>query len=246
LGWVTPIQKAAQIGTPMSQAEIDAVIDAFARAAVAAQAIGCDGINIHGAHGYLIDEFFWTRTNKRTDGYGGNLVGRLRFAAELIAETRRRVGPDFPIMFRWSQWKQQDYHCKLAENPSALETLLVPLAEAGVNVFDCSTRRFWEPEFAGSPLNLAGWAKKITGKLTMTVGSVGLDRSNWIDEEAFSLSDAGIASLEPLVERLDRGEFDLIGVGRMLLSNPAWPKALLEGRYDSIRPYSNSHLTELV
>jgi len=244
-GWVNAISQAARIGEPMTQAEIDAVIDAFAEAAVAARDMGCDGINIHGAHGYIIDQFFWQRMNRRDDGYGGDFVVRTRFAAELIGEVRRRVGTDFPIIFRWSQWKQQDYHCRLTETPAELERFLAPLAEAGVDLFDCSTRRFWEPEFAGSDLNLAGWAKKLTGKPTMTVGSVGLDRENWIDGEAFSLNDAGLASLDPLIERLERGEFDLIGVGRMLIANPDWPELLRTGRTAEIRSYSNADLATL-
>lgn len=244
-GWIDPISEAAQIGEPMSENDIADVIASFARAAAAAKAMGCDGVNLHGAHGYIVDQFFWDRTNRREDRYGGDLVNRGRFAAELIRATRAAVGPDFPIVFRWSQWKQQDYYCKIAETPAELEIFLGPLADAGVDLFDCSTRRFWEPEFEGSSLNLAGWTKKLTGKPTMTVGSVGLERSNWLDGEDFSLSDSGLASLDPLIERLEAGEFDLVGVGRMLISNPEWPNQLREGRTAEIRPYSNAHLMTL-
>ena len=245
-GWTIPIDEAAQIGEPMTESDIADVIDAFARAAVDAQAIGCDGINIHGAHGYIIDQFFWDRTNLRTDGYGGGTSEeRIRFAVELIAETRRRVGPDFPIFFRWSQWKQQDYHVKLCATPAELERFLGPLSDAGVDLFDCSTRRFWEPEFTGSTLNLAGWTKKLTGKPTMTVGSVGLARSNYGDGGEQALSDSGLASLDPLIERLEAGEFDLVGVGRMLISNPEWPNQLQDGRLDEIMPYRNTDLLTL-
>jgi len=244
-GWIEPITRAAQIADPMTESDIADVIASFVRAAEAARAMGCDGINLHGAHGYIIDQFFWDRTNRRPDGYGGDLIGRTRFAAELIAAVRAAVGPDFPIVFRWSQWKQQDYHCKIAETPAELETFHAPLADAGIDLFDCSTRRFWEPEFEGSHLNLAGWTKKIAGKPTMTVGSVGLAHANWADDGAFSLSDSGLASLDPLIERLEAGEFDLVGVGRMLITNPAWPNQLREGRHAEIQPYSNTHLMTL-
>ncbi|KKW91817.1 oxidoreductase [Sphingobium chungbukense] len=244
-GWITPITRAAQIGVPMTESDIADVIDSFARAAADARRIGCDGVNIHGAHGYMIDQFFWDRTNRRDDGYGGDLIGRGRFAVELIRAVRAATAPDFPITFRWSQWKQQDYHCKIAHTPQELEMFLTPIAEAGVDLFDCSTRRFWEPEFEGSRLNLAGWTKKVTGVPTMTVGSVGLARSNWMDGEDFSLTDSGLASLDPLMERLEAGEFDLVGVGRMLISNPDWPKRLRAGQTDGIRPYSNAHLMTL-
>lgn len=244
-GSVRPITTAQAVGEPMTENDIADVMDAFARAAVAARQIGCDGIEIHGAHGYLIDQFLWERTNWRADAYGGDLASRARFAAELIQEVRRRVGPDFPIFLRLSQWKQQDYHCKLAESPAELEALLGPLADAGVDLFDCSTRRYWEPEFPGSSLNLAGWAKKLTGKASMTVGSVGLARSNWAEEGGSPLSDSEPANIDPLLERLARGEFDLVGVGRMLISNPHWPNAMREGRTEDIRPYSNSDLLTL-
>lgn len=131
-GWIAPIQEAAQIGQPMRDSEIADVIAAFARAAADARAMGCDGVNIHGAHGYIIDQFFWDRTNRRDDGYGGDLIGRGRFAVEPIRAVRAATGPDFPILFRWSQWKQQDYHCKIAQTPAELERFLTPIADAGV------------------------------------------------------------------------------------------------------------------
>jgi len=146
-----------KIGEPMTQAEIDAVVEAFAQAAEAAQRTGFDGIEIHGAHGYLIDQFFWEGTNRRADKYGGDLASRTRFAAEIIRECRRRTGPRFPILLRFSQWKQQDYAARLAATPQELARFLEPLAAAGLDGFHSSTRLFWEPEFEGSDLNLAGW-----------------------------------------------------------------------------------------
>lgn len=244
-GWVTPLREAAQIAGPMTERDIADVIASFARAAAEAKAIGCHGVNLHAAHGYLIDQFFWDRTNRREDRYGGDLANRARFATEIVQAMRAATGPDFPIVLRWSQWKQQDYHCKIAQTPQELEVFLRPLVDAGVDLFDCSTRRFWEPEFSGSHLNLAGWTKKLTGKPTATVGSIGLERSNWIDGEDFSLTDSGLASLDPLLERLDAGEFDLVGVGRMLISNPEWPNQLRTGQTAAIRPYANTDLMEL-
>jgi len=149
-----------QIAEPMTQSDIDAVVEAFGKAAHSAQALGFDGVELHGAHGYLIDQFFWEGTNQRTDRYGGDLVARTRFAVEVIQEVRRRVGPDFPVVLRFSQWKLQDFDAKLARTPQELEKFLSTLAATGVDAFHCSTRRFWEPEFQGSDLNLAGWTKK--------------------------------------------------------------------------------------
>ncbi|MBB6730585.1 NADH:flavin oxidoreductase [Cohnella zeiphila] len=226
-----------------TEAEIAAIVQAFARSAAEAKRLGFDGIELHGAHGYLIDQFFWEKTNPRTDRYGGDMLKRTRFAVEVIEACREAVGPDFPIVLRFSQWKSADYGAKLAATPAELEQFLKPLIEAGVDVFHCSTRRFWEPEFEGSELNLAGWVKKLTGKPTITVGSVGLDT------EFTSLfaegKGAGIAGIDELIERLERGEFDLVAVGRALLIDPAWASKIRDGRWDELVPFTREALQTL-
>ena len=139
--------------------------------------MGFNALEIHGAHGYLIDQFFWDGTNQRGGPYGGaTLKERSRFAAEVIAATRAAVGPDYPIILRVSQWKQQDYRARLAETPDLMHDWLMPLVEAGVDILHCSQRKFWTaelPEIDGeNGLNFAGWAKKLTGAATISVGSV--------------------------------------------------------------------------
>ncbi len=120
---------------------------------------------------------------------------RTRFAADIVKAIRARVGADYPIIFRFSQWKQQDFTARLALTPDELARFLEPLTEAGTDIFHCSTRRFWEPEFEGSTLNLAGWTKKITGKPTITVGSVGLKGADFVQtfrtREEFEIGDLG-------------------------------------------------------
>ncbi|CAI6087442.1 NADH:flavin oxidoreductase [Cohnella sp. JJ-181] len=232
-----------KVSEPLTTEEIRGLVQGYAQAAADAKRIGFDGVEIHGAHGYLIDQFFWETTNKRTDEYGGDRVGRTRFAVEVIEAVRAAVGPDFPIVFRFSQWKPVDYGAKLAPTPEALAAFLAPLAAAGVDVFHCSTRRFWEPEFEGSDLNLAGWTKQLTGKPTITVGSVGLD------SEFTSLFAEGkggqTASLEALIERFARGEFDLVAVGRALLNDPAWAKKVREGRTEELQAFEREALASL-
>lgn len=131
-----------QTAEPMSISKIEEVINAFAKAAADAKRLGFDGVELHGAHGYLIDQFFWKETNRRTDEYGGDLVGRTRFASRIIHAVRKAVGSRFPIIFRFSQWKTGHYDAKLAYTPEELEAFLAPLTDAGVDIFDCSTRRF--------------------------------------------------------------------------------------------------------
>src|SRR5690606_28204187 len=87
--------------SPMTEADIADTIAAFGRAASDAEAAGFDAIELHGAHGYLIDEFFWDKTNRREDQWGGATIGeRTRFAVEIIKAARAAVGPDFPIIIR--------------------------------------------------------------------------------------------------------------------------------------------------
>ncbi|MBS7661746.1 NADH:flavin oxidoreductase [Pseudomonas lalucatii] len=229
----------------MSRDDIQEVITAFAQAAADAQRIGMDGVEIHGAHGYLIDQFFWAGSNQRSDEYGGDLAGRSRFAIELIQAVRAAVGPDFPIIFRFSQWKQQDYSARLVETPEALAAFLEPLSAAGVDIFHCSTRRFWEPEFDGSDLNLAGWTRQLTGKPTITVGSVGLD-GEFLQFMVNTDKVAQPAKLEGLLERLHKQEFDLVAVGRALLVDPDWALKVREGREGDILPFSRQALMSLV
>lgn len=233
-----------KVTKPMSETEIASIVAAYGQAAADAKRLGFDGIEIHGAHGYLIDQFFWERTNQRTDQYGGDLVQRTRFAQEIIEACRRSVGPDFPIVFRFSQWKTAEYDVKLAQTPEELAAFLAPLVDAGVDMFHCSTRRFWEPEFADSELNLAGWTKKLTGKPTITVGSVGL--TNDFLTSLHQGKSAKVTDINGLIQRLENGEFDLVAVGRALLVDPAWAVKVREGRFDELIPYTPEALKRLV
>ena len=230
-------------GVAMTEADVADTIAAFARAAGDAMRLGFDGIELHGAHGYLIDQFFWGGTNQRGDRWGGaTLAERSRFAAEVIAAARRATSPDFPIAIRLSQWKQQDFPARLALSPQEMESWLRPLVDAGVDVLHCSQRRFWEPEFEGSDLNFAGWAKKLTGLTTITVGSVGLS-GEFV--AAFGGEVSQPASLDELLRRLERGDFDLVAVGRALISDPAWGTKVREGRFDEMGNYTREALATL-
>ncbi len=232
-----------KFGEPMSDAAIADTIAAFARAAGEAKALGFDAIELHGAHGYLIDQFFWDGTNQRTDRYGGaTLAQRGRFAAEILQAVRAEVGPDYPVIIRLSQWKQQDFTARLAKTPQEMEDWLRPLADAGADIFHCSQRRFWEPEFEDSDLNFAGWAKKLTAKPTITVGSVGLT-GEFI--AAFGGESSKPASLDELLRRLDRGDFDLVAVGRALINDPQWVEKIRDGRQDELQDFSPASLATL-
>ncbi|MER6953136.1 MULTISPECIES: NADH:flavin oxidoreductase [unclassified Streptomyces] len=229
-------------GKAMTQRDLDDVIGAFAEAAAAAERIGFDGVELHGAHGYLLDQFLWAGTNRRADAYGGDSVARAKFAAEIVAAVRETVSAEFPIIFRYSQWKQEAYDARLAETPEELEAILAPLAAAGVDAFHASTRRYWLPEFDGSDLNLAGWTKKLTGRPAITVGSVGLD-GDFI--KGFAGEGSPVKGIDDLLDRLERDEFDMVAVGRALLQDPEWAAKVLGGRVDELKPYDADALKTL-
>jgi len=239
-GYVAPEKLG---GVAMTAEDIADTIEAFGQAARSARELGFDAVEIHGAHGYLIDQFFWERTNRRTDAFGGrHLAERSRFAGDIIRAVREGVGPGLPISLRISQWKPQDYGAKLAATPAEMAAWLVPLAEAGVDLFHCSQRRFWDPEFAGSDLNFAGWAKKVTGKATVTVGSVGLS-GDFL--EAFKGQSSSPRPLDELLRRFDRGDFDLVAVGRPLLSDSSWARKIHQGRSSELSGFSKEALATL-
>lgn len=236
------VAKGKKVFEALTIDEIEKLVAAYAQAAFDAKELGFDGVEVHGAHGYLIDQFFWQDTNVREDKYGGDIVARTEFAVEIVKAIRQRCGDDFPLVFRWSQWKQQQYEAKLVNTPDELAQFLAPLNDAGVDIFHCSQRRFWEPEFDGSSLNLAGWTKQITGKPTISVGSVSLDGeflASFVGEEA------NVASIDNLLERMENDEFDLIAIGRALLSNPDWVNKIKNGQFDQLEPFLQKHKDQL-
>lgn len=241
---VHPHASLQQAPYAMSVADIQEVIQAFALAAFNAKLVGFDGIEIHGAHGFLIDQFLWSHTNQRSDQYGGKtLKDRMRFAIEVVQAIRQAVGKNYPVSFRLSQWKMGAYEAKSITSPTEFEQLLLPLVDAGVDLFHCSTRRFYEAEFVDSNLNLAGWAKKITGKPAITVGGVGLD-NDFVNNFVVSNNEAHFEqnNIDLLLKKLEQQEFDLVAVGRALLSDANWLQKITEQRFDEINVFNKKSL----
>lgn len=223
-------------GRALETAELPELAELFARAAVTARDIGFDAVEVHGAHGYLLDEFLWARTNLREDGYGGPIGGRTRFPAQVVAAIRAAVGPDYPIIFRFSQWKGLDYQASIAEHPEQLQELLAPLVDAGVDVLHPSTRRHYAAAFPDHDpdLSLAGWTGKLTGLPVITVGSVGLETQFRSEKQGELIRPA---SVERLVAQFDAGEFDVVAIGRALLADPGWVNRLRDGNLDGFSGY---------
>ena len=231
-------------GRALSEQEVEATIADFAQAAANAQALGFDGVELHGGHGYLFDQFFWGKVNDRTDRFGGDLAARTRFAVETVHAIRKATHRPFVVALRFSQWKLPNLWDEMPlANPQDLERFLAPLVECGVDLFDCSTRRFWEPAFDGSDLTLAGWTRKLSGKPVMTVGSVGLD-GPLMGRGIEGLS-SKTASLDTLLDMYEAGQFDIVGIGRALLANPEWGNMVRAGRLDELKPLTPQAMMEL-
>lgn len=232
----------------MTQHDIDAVVAAFAQAARDAQRIGFDGVELHGAHGYLIDQFLWSQSNQRTDGYGGSVSNRLRFAREVVQAVRDAVGPDFPIIFRFSQWKMEDYAARIAETPDELAAIVKPLADAGVDMFHVSTRRLGDAAFDDSTETMAALTRRLSGKPVIAVGGVGLDKA--FRTGHFTRTETpdakSIVDLHHLVAAFEQGDFDMVAVGRALLSDPQWAAKVRDGRIDELNDFDTKALATLV
>lgn len=247
-GPMSIVEDGVEVVRAMSEDDMHEVAASFARAASDAKRIGFDGIELHGAHGYLIDQFLWAESNQRTDTFGGSAENRLRFPRMIVSVVREAVGPEFPIIFRFSQWKLSDYDAIIAETPDALGEILKPLADDGVDIFHASTRRVWEPGFEGSDKTLATWTRELTGKPVIAVGSVGLDKT--FRTGHFTRTEDPTSKSRVNVEELAmwraRDDFDLIAIGRALLSDPQWANKVRDGRLDELSDFDSSALDTLV
>jgi len=234
------INAKKQVAHAMTLDEIHEMIKIYADDSKICEDIGFDGVEIHGAHGYLIDQFFWKDTNKREDQYGGNLLKRAQFACDIVDACQTNTSRNFIVGIRISQWKQQDYDAKIAENIENLSEFLLKLASSNPDFLHCSTRRYWEPEFTSSSLNLAGIAKKVTKIPTITVGSVGLNK-DFINLYAGD-DEASFSTIEELENRLGNKEFDLVAIGRALLSDPNWANKIQANKENEIQQFNKSYV----
>ncbi|MBT2188688.1 12-oxophytodienoate reductase [Sphingobium nicotianae] len=238
------IQADREGGRAMTRDEMDDLAATFVRAAEDARAIGADGIELHCAHGYLMDQFLWAETNVRDDGYGGEAIAdRARYPLAVAAAIRQAVGPDFLVSLRFSQFKEVDYGARVFRTPEELAEFGALARAAGVSMLNVSSRRFGKPEWPerDPDLGIAGWAKKLTDLPVMTIGSIGLSTDIFAD--LFDGEDPGLriaADLGDLMRRFNGGEFDMVGVGRMQIANADFVNKLREGRYDALRLYNKA------
>ncbi|MCA8922047.1 MAG: 12-oxophytodienoate reductase [Planctomycetes bacterium] len=220
------------------------VLAAYASAAAAARAIGCDALEVHGAHGYLLDSFLSPATNQRSDAYGGSFSARMRFPLEVARAVRAAVGPDFPVIYRFSQWQLADYAEVKWRTPDELGAWVNALKDAGVDLLHVSTRDATAPGFPDAgPKTLAGWARELSGLPVIAVGkvSVTLTMDRAYGEERDVVRDPG-----PALALLERGEADLLAVGRALIANPDWVQVVRDRDWRELRAFDAGQLAALV
>lgn len=190
-------------GYELRVGEIQTIIEQFAASALRAKKAGCDAVEIHSAHGYLLNEFYSTLSNHRTDAYGNGLQGRIRFHKEVIRAVRTAVGEDFPILLRFGAL---DYVEGGSGGAEALEAAKA-FEEAGVDILDISggltgySIKGHEGE--------QGYFREIT-KAIKEVVSVPV------------ILTGGITDVMAAEQLLEEGAADLIGVGRIILRDSQW------------------------
>ena len=219
----SPMACAQMRETPheLSREEIAAVEDDFAAAAVRAQRAGFDGVELHGAHGYLIACFLSPFSNHRTDEYGGGLRSRARMAVETIQKVREAVGQDYPILFRISADECLDGGLTLTQT-KAIAPMLV---EAGVDAIHVSISSYatpGDPHIAPMEADMAPLvpvAEAIKKVVSVPVIAVNRIHDPFVAEQALS-----------------EGRADMIAMGRALLADPELPAKAGRGAFDEILP----------
>ncbi|OWQ85693.1 NADH:flavin oxidoreductase [Roseateles aquatilis] len=208
---------------PMSIAAIDAAVDGFAQAARHAQAAGFDGVEIHGANGYLLDQFLTAHTNRRDDGYGGGLVQRLRLTMEVVQAIRGAVGPDFVVGLRISQGKVNDFSHKWAGAEDDAAGVFGALAASSIDYLHTTEFEAWKPAFGDAGPSLAALARRHVSVPVLANGA--------LHEGAHA---AGM---------LARGEADFVSLGRGALTHADWPLRLRTGA--TLAPFDRALLAPI-
>ena len=209
----------------LSNREVRSLIGDFVRAARRVLQTGADGVELHAAHGYLIQQFLSPHTNRRTDEYGGSFENRMRFILEIISGIRTLCGSDFPIIVRLAV--DEYYRCvgrpgegiELAQGVEIAERL----EQAGVDALDVSSANYETMNYWLEPASFEpGWRKNLARAVKEKVG---------IPVLAANV----IRSPEQAEAQLREGYQDFVCLGRPHLADPAWLRKVAEGHEQDIR-----------
>jgi 2,4-dienoyl-CoA reductase-like NADH-dependent reductase (Old Yellow Enzyme family) len=214
-------------------------------AAAPARDMGCDAVEIHGAHGYLLDSFLSPRHNLRTDDYGGSPEKRRRFCLEVVQAVRAAVGPEFPIIYRFSQWRVDDFEMIKFAAPDELTAWVQALRRAGVDILHASARDVMAPAFpdVDGTKTLAGWTRELSGLPVIAVGKVSATLTM---DQAYGEQPDHVSDPAPALALIDSGQADLLAVGRALIANPDWAQIVGRGDWRALRPFHKNMLKELL
>lgn len=196
----------------LDEIEIHEIIQSFADAAERAiNSAGFDGIEIHGANGYLLDQFLTDYSNTRTDKWGGNTANRLRLSLEVIKAVRKRLGKEIPVGIRISQGKVNDFFHKWVNGEEDAKTVFEALANSGVDYIHVTEFEAWQPAFKDNQLSFVQLARKYAPDLVIIANG-----SLHIPERAVQILNDGA---------------DFIAIGRGALANHNWP-LLIQNRQE--------------
>lgn len=205
----------------LNEDEIKSIISSFADAA--SQAVfdaGFDGVEIHGANGYLLDQFFTDYTNQRTDRWGGDIAGRLQLSLAVIEAVRQRVGEAVPVGIRISQGKVNDFFHKWVNGEDDARVVFTLLAESGIDYLHLTEYEAWQPAFPGNPLSLIELGRKYAPQLTIMANG--------------SLHDPSRA------QQVMAMGAEFIALGRGALANHDWPARVAAG--ETVREFDSAIL----
>jgi len=201
--------------------EIENIIDSFADAASRAVIeAGFDGVEIHGANGYLLDQFFTDYTNLRSDKWGGDIAGRLTLSLAVIKAVRARVGAEVPVGIRISQGKVNDFFHKWANGEQDARVVFTLLAESGIDYLHLTEFEAWQPAFSGNSLSLVALARKYAPDLPI-------------------MANGSLHEPQRAQDMIALGA-DFIALGRGALANHNWPKRVKDGQL--LNPFDSSLL----
>ena len=203
-------QGAYKVPEALTQQEIETIVTNFAQAALHAKAAGFDGVEIHGANGYLLDQFLTVYTNGRQDEYGGSLENRLKIYQQVIEAVRETVGKEFIVGVRFSQKKINDTEYTWPEKEDAARVIFSAMRRCGADYIHTTEPVLDAPAFEGVGASLAQLAKQYSSLPVIANG--------------------GIVSANHAATVLSHQHADMIALGKTALANPNWPELVRDGK----------------
>ena len=209
----------------LSVSQIKKIISQFGDAAYRVKKAGCDGIELHASHGYLIQQFLSPETNKRTDQYGGSLENRMRFLLEIIDDVRKKCGKDYPLIVRLTVDEMYDKIGQSNKGYTLSEGIEMAkiLEKKGIDAIDVSSAGYDTFNYWLEPTTFeCGWRKNLAAEIKKSVN---------IPVIAANL----IRSPEQAEQQLQEGIQDFVALGRPHIADPHWCNKVLENREDEIK-----------